>query len=143
MCQRRDEQIEAAAKLKGDRDECFRRQAHVERLAQALPSWQRLVQAEGELAALDVPEAFPLAAAEEFRQLRQQVVPVKDEVEAAKSELDETEAELRQIHLVPELVAAEADIKRLFQQLEQVARCDIPLCMHDADTARSQISAAL
>ena len=136
MCQRRDERIAAAAKLKGDRDECFRRQAHVERLAQALPSWQRLVQAEQELAALDVPEAFPLAAAEEFRQLRQQVVQVTEEVEAAKAELDETEAELRRIHLAPELVAAEADVKRLFQQLEQVASCrrDIPLahtrCRH-------------
>ena len=48
---------------------------------------------------------------------------------AAKAELDETEAELGRIHLAPELVAAEAEIKKLFQQLEQVASCrrDIPL----------------
>jgi uncharacterized protein YhaN len=145
MCQRRDECVEAAETLNKRREECFRRQAHIERLIQALPLWQRLGQAGEELASLDVPATFPLAAAEEFRQFRQQLQQVSEEITAADNELAETEADLTRIHLAPELIAEEAATKKLVQQLAQVASCrrDIPLRQHEADTTRSEILATL
>lgn len=145
LCQRRDASLAAAEKLRADRDECFRRLAHLERLGQALPSWQRLVQAQEELATLQVPEEFPLGAAEEFRQLRQQIGQVKEDIEAARNELAETDADLGRLQLSPGLVAAEDNIKKLFQQLEQVASCrrDIPLRSQEAESTRTQIVASL
>jgi len=145
MCQRQNECVEAAETLRKQREECFRRQSHIERLIQALPLWRRLGQAGEELASLDVPTTFPLAAAEEFRQFRQQLLQVSEEVVAAENELAETVADLDQIHLAPELIAEEVAIKKLVQQLAQVASCrrDIPLRQHEADTARSQLLATL
>jgi uncharacterized protein YhaN len=144
-CKRRDECVAAADKLCTDRDECFRRQAHIERLMQALPLWQQLGQAEKELASLDVPATFPLSAAEEFRKFRQQLQQVREEVVAAENELADTEADLTQIHLAPELIAEEAAIKKLVQQMAQVSSCrrDIPLRQHEANTTRSQVLATL
>jgi uncharacterized protein YhaN len=145
ICQRRDDCVAAADRLRTDRDECFLRQAHIERLIQALPLWQQLEQARKEQASLDVPTTFSLAAAEDFRQLRQQLQQVSEEVVAAENELADTEADLTQIHLAPELIAEEAAIKKLVQQLAQVASCrrDMPLRQHEADTARSQLLATL
>jgi uncharacterized protein YhaN len=145
MCQRRNECVEAAETFRTRREECFRCQAHIERLIQALPLWQRLGQAGEELASLDVPTTFPLAAAEEFRQVRQQLQQMSEEIAAADNDLAETEGDLAQIHLAPELIAEEAAIKKLVQQLAQVASCrrDIPLRQHEADTTRSQILATL
>lgn len=145
LCQRRDASLAAAEKLRTGRDECFRRLAHTERLGQALPSWQRLVQAQQELASLQAPEGFPLGAAEEFRQLRKQLGAVKGDVETARTELEDAEADLRGLHLSPELIAAEGDIRRFVQQLEQIASCrgDIPLRTQEADSARTEIVANL
>ena len=43
------------------------------------------------------------------------------------------------------MIAAEADIKKLFQQVEQVVSCrrDIPVLTHEAEAGRNQIIAAL
>ena len=145
MCQQRTQCVEATEKLRNQREECFRGQAHIERLLQALPLWQRLGQAGEELASIDVPATFPLADAEDFRHSRQQLQPVSEEVVAAQDELAENEADLAQIHLAPALIAEEAAIKNLVQQLAQVASCrrDLPLRQHEADTSRSQLLATL
>ena len=145
MCQRRDECIAAAETVRTQREECFRRQAHLERLIQALPSWQRLSQAQQELDSLEVPETFPLAAADEYRHLQQQLAQVEEDLEKAKAELADIEGELSEIRLAPELIAQEPAIKKLFQQLEQIASCrrDIPLRKHEAQTTRNQILAVL
>ncbi len=145
LCQRRDECIEAAEALRKRREDCFRQQSHIERLSQALPLWQRLTQANGELASLDVPATFPLAAAEEFRQIRQQLRQLGEEVKAADDELKEISADLAPIHLEPELIAKEAAIKQCVQQLAQVASCcrDIPLRRHEAKMARTELVATL
>ena len=63
--------------------------------------WQRLSQAQQELAALSVPDTFPLASAEEFRQLRRQLVQVSEELAAAAAELGDIDAELGRIVLAP------------------------------------------
>ena len=145
LCQRRDECIEAADGLRQRRDDCFRRQSHLERLDQALPRWQRLGQATQELVSLDVPATFPLAAAEEFRQTRQQLRQLSEEVIAAENELAEIDADLNQIHLEPELIAQESAIKQCVQQVAQVASCrrDLPLRQHEAHMARTELLATL
>lgn len=145
LCQQRDESIEAAELLRKQREECFRQQSHIERLSQALPLWQRLMQANEELASLDVPATFPLAAAEEFRQIRQQLRQLGEEVKSAEGELAEINADLTQIHLEPELIAKESVIKQCVQQLAQVASCrrDIPLRQYEAEMARTALLATL
>ena len=145
LCQRRDESIEAAEAIRKQREDCFRQQAHIERLSQALPLWQGLTQANEELASLDVPATFPLAAAEEFRQIRQQLRQLGQEVESAEDELAEVNADLAQIHLEPDVIGQEAAIKQCVQQLAQVASCrrDIPLRQREAEMARAALVAAL
>jgi uncharacterized protein YhaN len=145
LCQRRDECVEAADRLRQQRDKCFRQQSHIERLSQALPLWQRLTQADEELASLDVPATFPLAAAEEYRQTRQRFRQLSEEVATAESELAEIDADLAPIHLEPELIAQEAPIKQCVQQLGLVKGCreDIPKRRHEADMDRSRLLATL
>ncbi len=145
LCERRGECMEAAEALRKRREECFRQQSHVERLSQALPLWQRLTQANEELASLDVPATFPLAAAEEFRQIRQQLRQLGEEVKAAEDELAEINADLAQIHLEPELIAKEAAIKQCVQQLGLIKGCreDIPKRQYEADMDRSRLRATL
>ncbi len=145
LCQRRNECVDAAERLRQQREDCFRQQAHIERLSHALPLWQRLTQANEELASLDVLATFPLAAAEEFRQIRQQLRQLGEEVKVADDELAEIKADLVQIHLEPELIAKEAAIKQCVQQLTQVASCrrDIPLREHEAKMARTELVATL
>jgi uncharacterized protein YhaN len=145
LCQRRDECTDAAEALRKRRDERFRRQSHIERLKQALPLWQRLMQANEELASLDVPATFPLAAAEEFRQTRQQLWQLGEEVKTAEGELAEINADLARIHLEPELIAKEPAIKQCVQQLAQIASCrrDIPLRRHEVEMARTELVATL
>ena len=145
LCQHRDESLAAADKARADRDACFRRVSHIDRLRQALPAWQRLAQARQEFAPLQVSESFPLADAEEFRRLREQRTHANDDVATLTAELDECDAALGRLHLSPELVAAEGDIKKLFQQLEQIASCrrDIPARTQEAESSRAEIVAQL
>lgn len=140
LCQRRDSCAAQVEGLLTVRDNVFRRQAHLERLAEALPLWQGLCQAKEQLASLDVPDTFPLAIVEEFRQLRSQLHQVREDAASADDEFDEVKSELAQVHLAPELIEKESIIKQLVQQIAQIKSCrhDIPLRRHEAEASRNQ-----
>lgn len=145
LCEERDQCSEEVEKQRQHREECYRRQSHLDRLGQAFAPWLRLKQAKEELEAISVPESFPLGGGEEYRNLRKELDEVEQDLLAAETEVNETSDELGGLQLAPELMAEEPAIKALVQELGKIRSCreDIPRVDGEARTIRNSVLATL
>ncbi|MEO8495140.1 MAG: AAA family ATPase [Planctomycetota bacterium] len=139
---------EAAADVESKRlklEELRTRKAHVDRVADALEPWLRQRHAERELAKLNVPAAFPIDGGEQFKRLKTRRNEIATELAADEQELAEESDQLATLQLAPELVANEAAIRELEQQIKQIVgyRRDLPLRQQDSDSIKTRVLAAL
>lgn len=118
-----------------------REEAHGHRLSDALPLWLQRADSERELAELDVPADFPPHAADEYRRCRESVERLDAECLEVAAELGMNADTLGTMVLAPEVVAREAEIKHLQQQIGKIQgfRNDLPLRRQDASTIRAGV----
>ncbi|HUG67684.1 MAG TPA: hypothetical protein VMM76_08025, partial [Pirellulaceae bacterium] len=139
---------EAAADVESRRlklEELRTRKIHLDRLADAIEPWLRQRHAERELLKLRVPADFPLDGGDQLKRLQARRSEIADELAADEQELTEESEQLASLHLAPALVANEAAIRELEQQIKQIVgfRRDIPLRQQDSDSIKARVLAAL
>ncbi|MBI2480972.1 MAG: AAA family ATPase, partial [Planctomycetia bacterium] len=139
---------EAAASVESLRrqlDTLRSRKAHLDRLADAMEPWLRRRDADRELAELRIPAAFPIDGGEQFSRLKNRRAEVAEELASIEQELAEESEQLASLQLAPELLANEAAIRELEQQIKQIVgyRRDLPLRQQDSDSIKSRVRAQL
>lgn len=92
----------------------------LERLKRALPPWIQLRHLEQELESITVPTGLAANAAEQFELLQQRQREIDDQLAAAQRELEECSARLQGLKLAPQILAEEASIRALNQQIGQM-----------------------
>lgn len=139
---------DAAAEVESRRkqlDELRARKAHLDRLADALEPWLQRRHAEHELSQLRVPPEFPIDGGEQFKRLKARRSEIGIELAADEQELAEESEQLAALHLAPALLAEEAAIRELEQQIKQITsfRRDLPLRERDSESIKSRVLAQL
>lgn len=121
------------------------RKAHLDRLADAIGPWLRSRDAERELAELQIPDDFPIDGGEQFTRLKVRRTELAEELEGVERELAEESEQLAALQLAPDLLANEAVIRELEQQITQVVgyRRDLPLRQQDSNSIKSRVRAQL
>ncbi|MCA9141718.1 MAG: AAA family ATPase [Planctomycetales bacterium] len=121
------------------------RKAHLDRLADAIEPWARRRHAERELAELSIPDTFPIDGGEQYSRLKIRRTEVANELESVEQELNEEAEQLASLQLAPELLANEAAIRELEQQITQIVgfRRDMPLRQQASDAIKSSVRAQL
>jgi len=135
-----DEEVED---IRRQREEIQRKQAHLKRLAEALPLWFGMQAAGGELAQLEVPDAFPPDGRERYQRARDRRNELAAELEQARSDLGELTENLDAIELKPELVAKEAAVKKLERRIDLIRGFvrDIPQREQESVTTKEKVLA--
>ncbi|MBC8355796.1 MAG: AAA family ATPase [Planctomycetes bacterium] len=136
---------DAVSALRTRREELRTRKTHLERLAAAITPWLRQQQAEAELGTLNVPDSFPLDGGERLQRLKVQRTIIANELATIEQELIEETDQIAALTPAPELVAREATIRQLEQQITQITgyRSDLPLRQQDSLSIKSRVLAKL
>ncbi len=104
------------------------KQIDLQRQAEALPLWQQREQHRQRKLQFQLPEKFPDNLAEDYEQLSQSAGDVIHELEKTCDHVRETEQEIAHLHCHPELLGAEAEVRRLHHCLGRAQKCsgDLP-----------------
>ncbi len=117
----------------------------LEQLRQAVPLWQQLTTAREELTTIDLPATVTLKMAQQFDAREQQLAQLAEEIAEHEKVLTEKQLAIEALHLEPEVVAHQGEIRRLLQDIGQVKSCrrDIPRCEQQAHAARGRAAELL
>ena len=134
---------EEVEEVRRRREGIQRKQTHLKRLASALPSWLRLQVAREELSQLQAPAGFPTHGEERFRAARQRRDELAEELEQARSEVTDLSDKLDAIEVRPELVAKEAEVKRLEREVGRMRQyaAHIPQRSQESATIKEAVLA--
>lgn len=135
----------AAEQARSQLEELRGKTAHLARIADAVTPWLRLQQAQRELSQMRVPDGFPPDGAAAYSRSKVRRDEVAAEVAAIDQEMTEEADELSALQLAPEVVAREAEIRKLQQQITQIAgfRRDLPLRKQDSEAIKNAVLAKL
>lgn len=138
----------AAAAVESTRtrvDQLRREAAHLDRIAAAIGPWLRHCQAAEALTELRVPPDFPLDGADQLQRLKTRRAELNETLQDIEGELQADTSELTELELAPEVVANEAQIRLLQQQIKQIESCrvDSQTLRRDAQAIVSSVAARL
>ena len=141
----KEELDQKVAELRESLDAFRRRQAHLQRIADALPLWLRQGEAQRELSGLNVPDGFPADGAKELARLKKRREELAGELAEYEQELAEKTQQLESLKLDPEIVACESEIRELAKQVSEIEgyRRDLPLRQQECDEIKSSVLARL
>lgn len=139
LCQSLAEAERTSDRLKRDRDALQQRLDALDRLAAAAQRWPALQAAREERARLAVPADFPRDGAQLCRHAREQLTEAESAGERLQRDLRSLAADDAAQQPVPELLAAEAQLRELHQHVGRVRRfrADLPVRQHEATTIRA------
>ncbi|MBP88404.1 MAG: hypothetical protein CMJ64_17105 [Planctomycetaceae bacterium] len=104
-------------------DELRLEEARAARVASALDPWRRSQQAANELVKLSVPPDFQLDGAAQLLRLKTRRAELADDLQRIETDLQADAHDLQELKLAPELLAREAEIRQLQQQIKQIESC--------------------
>ncbi|MCO6456824.1 MAG: AAA family ATPase [Pirellulaceae bacterium] len=142
LCQELTEKDDA---LRSELETFQAREARLARVSGALGPWLNRNAALQELSQCHVPDGFPADGDQQMQKLRERWEQQRDELEQQNQQLSEKQAELDRIQLAPGVLAAEAEIRGLNQEVGKIAgfRRDLPKRQAEYDEKRGHVLATL
>lgn len=121
------------------------REARLARVSAALGPWLQRNAALQELVQCHVPDGVAADGDQQLRRLRERWEQQRDELEQQEQQLADMRAELADIKLAPGVLAAEAEVRKLIQEVGKIAgfRRDLPQRQAEYDGKRAHVLATL
>lgn len=125
--------------------ELQREATHLGRIAAAIDPWIQHRQAVEEISELSVPKNFPLDGAEQLRRLKERHAELSETQRNLETELQSDTNELAALQVEPHVIAHEAKIRLLQQQVKQIESCRVDSVKLEQNSrdVRAEVSAQL
>lgn len=113
---------ERVSSLSESRGEIQKQLSHLDRLCQAVEPWLERKVIQSELDKIKVPAEVTAASGAEMQQLLNDLARAKSSLEDATKELTETEQQLNELTLLPDVLKVEAKIRSIEKDFSRVQR---------------------
>ncbi|MAD79544.1 MAG: hypothetical protein CMJ50_01700 [Planctomycetaceae bacterium] len=140
-----EERQQEIADLKDNLRDLQAEASQLQRLASALPLWQRATTAQREVDTLCVPANMPPDGLAQLTRLKERQVEIETELAEFDQELHEVQLKLSCLRLAPSVLQRDGEITQLVRKLEQVEgfRRDIPLRQQESKQRTDDVAAQL